>query len=132
MTRQYKKTANIDHKLVAKICDGCDKSLTLKGYENGTVEDDEWLGFETFGFGSVHSSLFDSDMHYELDLCRNCAVKLFKKLLKKKRRQVLKDANKRTNCGCIEPILLGHQDVPSIPEGYARCQKCKTYFKCEG
>ncbi|MBU1145901.1 MAG: hypothetical protein KJ971_08655 [Firmicutes bacterium] len=120
MTQTYK--SKIDHEIVEKVCSDCGIIANIPDHL-------EWHGFKHFNFGIEYVSLFDSDMHYELDLCRYCATELFKKLLKNVRRQVLKESAKRTACDCVSPILLGHEDCESIPKGYARCQECRLFIK---
>jgi len=118
-------TKNTDTSYVPerKICDDCGRIA------NKLDKDDiEWLGFDRLQFCKEHYELFDFDMSYELDLCRHCMTKIFKPLLKKKYKKVLIAAERRRKCNCKNPILLGHEDVPSIPNGLGRCQICRTFI----
>lgn len=107
-----------------KICDACGRVANVSD-----ANDTELLGFDSFNFGALHEPFFDSDMSYEIDLCRSCVVELFKPLLKSKHRKMLIEASERSKCECENPVLLGNSDCPSIPAGYARCQICRLLIK---
>ncbi len=124
MSLKYEeKNETTNYAISEKKCDGCDRIAKHSDLDRG-----EWLGFEHFNFGAEYSLIFDDSMHCELDLCRHCMKKIFENLLKDTRKKVLKKAKNR--CKCIHPILLGPEDVPSIPKGYGRCQICREFVKC--
>jgi len=124
MTIIYKKHTKIEYKSQTIVCDKCGRKANANEHPQT-----EWHRFECFNFGYEYYELFDIDMHYELDLCGHCTTEILKDLLKDKRKKVLEEASKRKSCECKNPILLGSGDVPSIPDGYGRCQICRLFIK---
>ena len=104
------------------ICDGCGKLSYRCDSSKVDARDQPYI--RHFDFGNEESLVFSDDMSYEIDLCVKCIKNLFGDLLKKRRKKDLKDAMKIKKCECENPVYLGNLDVPSIPEGYGKCQVC--------
>jgi len=125
MTLKYEeKYEPIMYEVREKKCDRCDRIA-----KKSDLDQEEWFAFKHFNFGIEYSLIFDDSIHCELDLCRHCMKDVFENLLKNTRKKILKKAKNR--CKCIHPILLGSEDVESIPMGYGRCQICREFVKCE-
>jgi len=123
MTLKYEEKCELTaYEISEKECDRCGRIVKKS--------DDcyEWSGFKHLNFGVEYFEIFDSSMHCELDLCKYCMKKIFENLLKETRKKVLKKA--KNKCKCIHPMLLGYEDILSIPRGYGRCQICREFVKC--
>jgi hypothetical protein len=123
MTILLKKYKIEEYRPIFMICDSCGKLSYRVDISKTDGGGQPYI--RHFTFGHEESLAFSDDMSYELDLCVECIRDLFGPLLKKRRRKDLENAKKIKRCECENPSYLGNEDVPSIPEGFARCQRCR-------